>query len=29
MVVLAYNPAFAPVGISTQSLLRINVIPDT
>jgi hypothetical protein len=29
MVALAYNPIFAPVGISTQSLLSINVYPDT
>ena len=29
MVALAYNPVFAPVGISTQSLLTINVYPDT
>jgi hypothetical protein len=29
MVALAYNPVFAPVGISTQSLFTINVYPDT
>ena len=29
MVSLAYNPVFAPVGFTTQSLYKINIFADS